>query len=83
MHGGRDPEAKIYRRRADEPSQPVGNGLPDPLPAMPYALVACDGRLFARFADGRLWESRDRGGTWGECALEGDALLRIGALSVA
>ncbi len=82
-HGGRDPEAKIYRRRGNEPWEPVGNGLPDPLPAMPYALVASDGRLFAGFADGRLWESRDRGDTWSACTLEGDALPRISALSPA
>ena len=82
-HGSSDPEAKIYRRRGDEPWQPVGDGLPDPLPAMPYALVAYDGRLFAGFADGRLWESRDRGDTWSACTLEGDELPRIGALSAA
>jgi photosystem II stability/assembly factor-like uncharacterized protein len=82
-HGNRDPEAKIYRRRSDEPWQPVGDGLLDPLPAMPYALVPSDGRLFAGLADGRLWESRDRGDTWSECALGGDALPRIGALSAA
>jgi hypothetical protein len=46
-HGGRDSEAKIYRRHGDEPWQPIGAGLPDPLPAMPYALVAVDGRLLA------------------------------------
>ena len=80
-HGGRDPEAKIYRRRGGEPWQPIGDGLPDPLPAMPYALVARDGRLFAGFADGRLWESRDRGDTWSACGLEGDEVPRIGALS--
>jgi len=31
---------------------------------MPYALLATDGRLFAGLADGRLWESRDRGDSW-------------------
>jgi hypothetical protein len=33
------------------------SGLPEPLPAMPYALVATDGRLFAGLADGQLWEA--------------------------
>jgi photosystem II stability/assembly factor-like uncharacterized protein len=84
-HGGRDPEAKIYRRRGDEPWEPVDGGLPDPLEAMPYALVASDERLFAGFADGRLWESRDRGDSWIECARRrrAPALRRIGALAVA
>jgi hypothetical protein len=80
-HGGRNPEAKIYRRRSGEPWKPLGDGLPDPLPAMPYALVAYDGRLLAGLADGQLWESRDRGDTWSACVLEGDELPRIGALS--
>jgi hypothetical protein len=48
---------------------------------MPYALVAMDGRVFAGFADGTLWESPDRGATWNACVLEGAALTRIGALS--
>ena len=39
-HGGRDPQARIYRRRGDEPWQALNGGLPEPLPAMPYALVA-------------------------------------------
>jgi hypothetical protein len=65
-HGGADPDARIFRRRGDEPWQPLAGGLPDPLPAMPYALVATSERLFAGFADGALWESRDRGETWQE-----------------
>ena len=37
---------------------------PDPLPAMPYALVATEDRLFAGLANGELWESADRGDSW-------------------
>jgi hypothetical protein len=47
---------------------------------MPYALLATDGRLFAGLADGRLWESTDRGENWHACALEGDALTRLNAV---
>jgi len=54
---------------------------PDPLPAMPYALVAPDGRLFAGLADGQLWESGDRGDTWRACTLRGDALPAVNALA--
>ena len=62
-HGRRDPQARIYRRRDGQAWQSLGGGLPEPLPAMPYALLAADGRLFAGLADGQLWESRDRGDT--------------------
>jgi hypothetical protein len=72
-HGRGDPQARIYRRHGGEPWRAMGDGLPDPLPAMPYALVAADGRLFAGLADGGLWESRDHGDSWGACVLEGDA----------
>ena len=61
-HGGRDPQARIYRRRDGEPWQPLAGGLPEPLPAMPYALCATDGRLFAGLADGQtLGKPRRRG----------------------
>ncbi len=47
----------------------------EPLPAMPYALVATDGRLFAGLSDGQLWESRDRGDSW--TPISGDLTRRI------
>jgi len=81
-HGGRDPEARIYRRATDQWSA-LSDGLPDPLPAMPYALVAADGRLFAGLADGQIWESNDRGDTWRRCILVGDALTELNALAYA
>jgi len=76
-HGGGDPQARIYRRRGGEPWQPLGGGLPEPLPAMPYALLALERRLFAGLADGQIWESRDAGDTWSALRLEGE---RIGAI---
>jgi photosystem II stability/assembly factor-like uncharacterized protein len=78
-HGGRDPQAKIYRRREGEWSALAG-GLPEPLSAMPYALVAVDGGLVAGFADGQIWGSADRGDTWEAYALQGDALTELHAL---
>jgi photosystem II stability/assembly factor-like uncharacterized protein len=70
-HGRRgDPQARIFRRAREGGWVPLAGGLPDPLPAMPYALVAAEeGRLFAGLANGELWESRDRGDTWEQCAL--------------
>jgi photosystem II stability/assembly factor-like uncharacterized protein len=82
-HGRRDPQARIFRRRSDEPWQALAGGLPEPIPAMPYALVAADGRLFAGLADGQIWESRDRGDTWTRCAVGGDPLRAVHALAYA
>jgi hypothetical protein len=79
-HGGGDPQARIYRRAGGEWSA-LSDGLPDPLPAMPYALVAVAGRLFAGLADGQIWESNDRGDTWRKCTLTGDALTELHALA--
>jgi hypothetical protein len=80
-HGGGDPQARIYRRREGEPWRALSGGLPEPLPAMPYALVAGDGRLFAGFADGQIWESEDRGDSWRACAFHGGSLTAIHALA--
>jgi hypothetical protein len=79
-HGRADPEARIYAWRGGE-WRTLAAGLPEPLPAMPYALVATEGRLFAGLANGGLWESNDRGETWHACALEGDVLPRLNALA--
>jgi len=50
---------------------------------MPYVLLTSDKRLFAGFADGQLWESRDRGDSWSALGLEGDALGAVLALASA
>jgi photosystem II stability/assembly factor-like uncharacterized protein len=78
-HGGRDPQALIYRRRDGEWRALTG-GLPDPIPAMPYALVAFEGGLVAGLADGQLWGSADHGDSWERYRLEGDALTELHAL---
>jgi hypothetical protein len=79
-HGRGDPQARIFRRGGGEPWRALGGGLPEPLPAMPYALVAGDGRLFAGLADGRIWESDDHGDGWRACTLRGDRIPRLHAL---
>lgn len=63
-HFGDDPRARVYRRRAGEPWRPLGGGLPTPLPALPFVLLASGSRLFAGLANGELWESPDRGDRW-------------------
>jgi photosystem II stability/assembly factor-like uncharacterized protein len=79
-HGRGDPQAFIYRRQAGEAWRSLAGGLPQPLPAMPYALVAGEGRLFAGLADGQIWESRDRGDSWHACRLQGDPIAALHAL---
>src|SRR5919197_480722 len=81
-HGRGNPQARIYAWRGGE-WRALAGGLPDPLPAMPYALLAEGGRLFAGLADGQLWESNDRGESWHACALDDDTLVRINALACA
>ena len=78
-HGSRDPQALIYGRRNGE-WRALGGGLPEPLPAMPYALVAFEGGLVAGLADGQLWGSEDRGESWERYELDGDPLTELHAL---
>jgi photosystem II stability/assembly factor-like uncharacterized protein len=80
-HGGGDPEARIFRRQGEEPWQALGGGLPDPLPAMPYALVATEASLFAGLSNGQIWGSADRGESWQMLDVRGDAPNRIVALA--
>jgi len=81
-HGRRDPQAHIYRRR-NGGWDALAGGLPDPLPSMPYALVAAGNRLFAGLASGELWESRDRGETWERCRLLGELPRLLGLVAAA
>jgi BNR/Asp-box repeat len=81
-HGGGDPQARLYRRR-NGAWEVLGGGLPDPLDAMPYALVATETRLYAGLADGQLWESRDSGQSWRRCEVEGQPPQRLVALAPA
>jgi BNR/Asp-box repeat len=79
-HRPGDPKAGIYRRDNGR-WRALSGGLPDPFPAMPYALVAVSDRLVAGLADGQLWESPDRGESWRRRSLRGDAPGRLQALA--
>jgi len=82
-HGGRDPQARIYRRRDGEAWRPLAGGLPEPLPAMPYALLATEGRLFAGLARrSGLGEPRPRR-QLAALRLQGDELCALVALASA
>jgi hypothetical protein len=80
-HGDGNPEAHIYRRRAGASWEVLMGGLPDPLPAMPYALAAVDGRVVAGLCNGELWQKGDRGESWQPCTLAGDPPSRGHALA--
>jgi photosystem II stability/assembly factor-like uncharacterized protein len=82
-HGRGDPQARIYRKRGGEPWRQLDGGLPEPLAAMPYALVAMRDCLVAGFADGQIWASDDSGDTWRPWMLGGDPLTRLYALAAA
>jgi photosystem II stability/assembly factor-like uncharacterized protein len=80
-HGRGDPQARIFRRRNGW--ETLGGGLPDPLPAMPYALVATGERLFAGLSSGELWASEDSGDSWGKLVPGGAELAGLRALAFA
>jgi photosystem II stability/assembly factor-like uncharacterized protein len=82
-HGRGDPQARIYRRQGSSPWEALDGGLPEPLPAMPYALATGDEQLVAGLADGQIWESRDRGDSWRPCRVERDAITELHALALA
>jgi hypothetical protein len=78
-HGGRDPQALIYGRQNGE-WRALGGGLPEPLPAMPYALVAFEAASSPARGRSALGK-RDRGESWKRYELEGDPLTEIHALA--
>jgi hypothetical protein len=65
-HGGGPAAAGLYRWEGAGPWEPIGAGLPQPMDSMPYALGASSAGLFAGLADGRRYQSSDRGETWEE-----------------
>lgn len=65
-HTNGQARARIYRKRADAPWEPL-DSLLDPLPSMPYALLALHGRpgaLVAGMHDGEIYLTEDAGDTW-------------------
>ena len=82
-HGGRDPQARIYRWDSDGPWRPLSGGLPEPLDAMPYALAHAGDRLFAGLADGRVFATADHGESWIQLEPRGDRISELQALAVA
>ncbi|MCX2727073.1 hypothetical protein OO015_06130 [Thermomicrobium sp. 4228-Ro] len=74
-------QARIFRRYGSEPWRPV-EGLPDPLPSMPYALLVPPAEprtLYAGFRDGTLWRGLDLGASWQPLPVRLDAVLTFAA----
>jgi hypothetical protein len=82
-HRGGDPQARIFRWQRQGPWQALDGGLPEPLDSMPYALAFGGDRLYAGLADGRIYRSPDRGGSWERVEIEGDAPSAVIALAPA
>jgi hypothetical protein len=74
-------EAYVYRWRGQGPWQRLNGGLPQPLDAMPYALLASGGEIYAGLSDGRLYGSADAGDSWEQLAIRGASPSRIVALA--
>jgi photosystem II stability/assembly factor-like uncharacterized protein len=83
-HGGADPEAALYRWcGAHGPWQALSGGLPEPLPAMPYALATDESAgVYAGTGHGEIYASQDRGDSWQRLTLRGERLPSIVALLV-
>lgn len=86
---GPSTRAAIYRRGKVQDSDAAwhklgsAHGLPDPLPAMPYALSMNRSGLFAGLANGDIWASRDRGERWHQLRLGAQKLDGVRALVIA
>lgn len=66
-HGAGPADAHIYRSTGGGPWLRLAGGLPDPLDAMPYALLtdpSAPGHVYAGLADGRVFFTGDRGEHW-------------------
>src|SRR5436190_19256483 len=81
-HSRGDPQARLCRRRNGS-WESLAGGLPDPLPAMPYALTVGDERIFAGLANGEVWESLAGGDSWSRLAVRGAAFGSLHALAFA
>jgi hypothetical protein len=76
-HGGGPAAAGLYRWEGAGPWEPIGAGLPQPIDSMPYALGASSAGLFAGLADGRLYQSADRGESWEELPVRLDSVVAM------
>lgn len=71
-HSGRNAQAYIFRSAGGADWQKLAGGLPQPLAAMPYALLTHpvhSGWVYAGLGNGDVWHSSDYGETWRQLPL--------------
>jgi hypothetical protein len=81
-HGRGPSDAAVYVREGERPWERLGHGLPEPLDALPYALVADSERLYAGLGDGAVYESGDRGASWRPLRITGAAPSHVSAMAL-
>jgi photosystem II stability/assembly factor-like uncharacterized protein len=72
-HSAGKAQAAIFRATGGAAWQKLSGGLPEPLTAMPYALLAdpgVSGRVYAGLGNGEVWHSVDYGDTWRKLPLD-------------
>ena len=76
--------ARIYRKRGETPWELAG-GMKDPIPSMPYALLALrdrPGTLVAGMHDGEIFVTEDAGDSWTQLHVRLPSLLALGEAAV-
>jgi hypothetical protein len=71
-HSRDNAQAHIFRSVGGAPWEKLSGGLPQPLNAMPYALVtdpSVAGHVYAGLSNGDVWFSEDYGNHWGKLPL--------------
>lgn len=72
-HSADNAQAAIFRATGGAGWQQLSGGLPHPLNAMPYALLAdpvASGQVYAGLSNGEVWHSDDYGDTWRKLPLD-------------
>jgi BNR/Asp-box repeat len=72
-HSANNAQAFIFRATGGADWQKLSGGLPQPLNAMPYALLTDpthSGHVYAGLSNGQVWHSADYGDTWGRLAFD-------------
>jgi photosystem II stability/assembly factor-like uncharacterized protein len=80
-HLSESSDAAVYVRQNDRDWERLDGGLPEPLDAFPYALVAHGAELYAGLADGAVYASGDRGESWRRLSITGAPPARVSAIA--
>ncbi len=84
-HSAANAQAAIFRSTGGADWQKLSGGLPQPLNAMPYALLtdpALTGHIYAGLRNGEVWQSTDYGDTWRQLAFQFPAVYSMALLKL-